>query len=272
MGGAFEAPWAGRIWGTPSQGGGRITTEWRGHAITLPTVSGDAGALARGGLMLARASDSVETSALPDGGDAQVIFHAGDFGVHWPSETDVTVAVLLSSRTIDLTMTATNTGAGSEPVGIGWIPRFAILGGDRQQLRMHIPAEMRAEMREANGQPTGRLIPVAGTPYDFSMHGGAKLGTTDLDESFIDLHQALLDNGPSAELSDPEDNFGIRLMAPAGGNFVSIAPQFNYPDPFGREWKADTDTGMVVLQPGQSTQWKVRLELFSLDGETPQMQ
>ena len=37
MGGAFEAPWAGRIWGTPSQGGGRITTEWRGHAITLPT-------------------------------------------------------------------------------------------------------------------------------------------------------------------------------------------------------------------------------------------
>ena len=27
-----------------------------------------------------------------------------------------------------------------------------------------------------------------------------------------------------------------------------------------------TDTGMVVLQPGQSTQWKVRLELYSLAG------
>ena len=68
MGGAFEAPWAGRIWGTPSQGGERITAEWRGHAITLPTTGSDAGAEARGGLMLARASDSVETSAMPDGG------------------------------------------------------------------------------------------------------------------------------------------------------------------------------------------------------------
>ena len=111
------------------------------------------------------------------------------------------------------------------------------------------------------------------------MRGGVKLGMMDLDDSFVDLQQDLLDNGPSAELSDPEDNFGIRLIAmsptikamrlvaPANGAFVSIAPQFNYPDPFGREWKSDTDTGMVVLQPGQSAQWKVRLELFSLAGD-----
>ena len=41
-------------------------------------------------------------------------------------------------------------------------------------------------------------------------------------------------------------------------------PQFNYDDPFGHEWAKDEDTGMVVLQPGQSTQWKIRLEIFSL--------
>jgi hypothetical protein len=58
----------------------------------------------------------------------------------------------------------------------------------------------------------------------------------------------------------------MRLEAPLNGNFVAIAPQFNYDDPFGREWSKEADTGMVVLQPGQSTQWKVRLELFALKG------
>jgi galactose mutarotase-like enzyme len=82
-------------------------------------------------------------------------------------------------------------------------------------------------------------------------------------------------------LIDPADNYGVRLavlsstikairvVAPANGDFVSIEPQFNVPDPFGREWAKDTDTGMVILQPGQSTQWKVRLELFSLPDRGP---
>jgi galactose mutarotase-like enzyme len=129
--------------------------------------------------------------------------------------------------------------------------------------------------------PTGVLLPVAGTPYDFNLPGGASLETVDLDECFVALHQNLLDSGPVAELIDPADNYGVRLavlsstikairvVAPANGDFVSIEPQFNVPDPFGREWAKDTDTGMVILQPGQSTQWKVRLELFSLPDRGP---
>ena len=58
----------------------------------------------------------------------------------------------------------------------------------------------------------------------------------------------------------------MRAYAPAGAGFVSIEPQFNYDDPFGREWAADEDTGMVVLQPGQTVEWKIRLEIVSLSG------
>ena len=58
----------------------------------------------------------------------------------------------------------------------------------------------------------------------------------------------------------------IRVNAPADKEFVSIDPQFNLDDPLGREWPKDQDTGMVVLQPGQSAQWRVRLELFPLTG------
>jgi hypothetical protein len=53
---------------------------------------------------------------------------------------------------------------------------------------------------------------------------------------------------------------------PAGGSSITIGPQFNYPDPLGHEWEKAGGSGMVVLQPGQSTEWKVRLEILPLGG------
>jgi aldose 1-epimerase len=49
---------------------------------------------------------------------------------------------------------------------------------------------------------------------------------------------------------------------------VSISPRFNYDDPLGREWERTVDTGMAVLQPGQTAQWRIRLEIFSLSTST----
>jgi galactose mutarotase-like enzyme len=275
MGGALEVPWAGDIWGAATQTAGHVSTVWRSHTITLPAPEGTS--VARGGLMLQEPADAVATTAMPDGGEAQATFQSSDFGGHWPSKTAVTVTVLLSSRAIELTVAARNTGDTAEPIAIGWHPRFAALDGNRQQLRLHIPSEMREDVRDrAYRQPTGTLLPVAGTPYDFTAVSGAALGAMDLDDCFVDLHQDLLDNGPMAELSDPANDFGLRLtalsstikairvVAPADADFVSIDPQFNYDDPFGKEWSKDEDTGMVVLQPGQTTQWRVRLEIYSL--------
>lgn len=279
MGGALEVPWAGRIWGAPAQTGDLTSALWRGHTMTLPNV---AGAEPRGGLMLAEAADSVETTALPDGGQAQAVYHAGNFAAHWPSKTDVTVTVLLSSQSIDMTVVARNTGDAAEPIGIGWHPRFAIFDGNREQLRLRIPGEMREEVRDRKtGQPTGALLPVAGTAYDFTMRGGVALGKMDLNDCFVALQRESQNIGPVAELSDPANDYGLRLttfssaigamrvVAPVNADYVSIQPQFNRDDPFGREWGKDEDTGMVVLQPGQSTQWKVRLDLFSLDSQPP---
>ena len=276
MGGPFEVPWAGRIGGVASQVAGRVSAVWRGHTIILP---GGAEGVARDGLLLANAADSVETTALPDGGQVQAVFHAGDFGAHWPSKTDVTVTVLLGSQWIELTVVARNTGDAPEPVGIGWHPRFTIFDGNRDQLRLRLPGEMREEVRDReSGLPTGVLLPVNGTAYDFTMRGGAALGKMELDDSFVALHRDLMDNSAVAELSDPANDYGVRLtalsptikafrvVAPADADYVSIGPQFNYDDPFGREWSNGTDTGMVVLQPGQSTQWEIRMELFSLAG------
>ena len=275
MGAAFEVPWAGTLSATQAQSESHGTAMWHGRTINLPQIDNG---VARGGLILASPASSSDKTALPDGGQVEGEFHVQDFGAHWPSKTDVKITVLLSSRSIEMTVTARNVGEVAEPVGIGWHPRFAIPAESRKLMRLRIPAERRVEMRDRDlGVPTGSLLPVAGTPYDFSADGGAELGSINLDDCFVGLKQDLLESGPIAELSDPASGYGLRLtvlsdtikalhvVASATRDYVTIDPQFNYPDPLGREWKSDAETGMVVLQPGETTQWKVRLELFSLD-------
>ena len=85
-----------------------------------------------------------------------------------------------------------------------------------------------------------------------------------------------MENGPMAELRDPENDYGlritaqtstikaIRVYAPLDGSYISVEPRSNFDDPFGHQWAKDEDTGIVVLQPGQTMQWKIRLEIFSL--------
>jgi aldose 1-epimerase len=278
-GGTFEAPWASRISGTRSADGRNLMTEWREHAITLPIAqkmrSGEA--IALGGLLMSRGAITANTSVMPDGGEAQATFDSGNFDGHWVSQTQITTSVQLSSRAMEIKMVARNVGDQPEPMGIGWHPRFAILSGDRRQASLRIPNAMRAEVQDRkSGLPNGKLLPVVGTDYDFTARNGRQLGELSLDDSFVHLRPALLDSGPIAELRDPASNYGLRITAitptikamriyaPATERFVSIEPQFNYDDPFGSEWPKNEDTGMVVLQPGQSVQWQVRLEIFPL--------
>ncbi|MEO6983267.1 MAG: aldose 1-epimerase [Edaphobacter sp.] len=273
VGGPIEAPWAGRIFGLASAGGDTITSLWRGHRLTLPSSGG----MARGGLLYSQASTDIKTNVMPDGGVAQATFEAGSFGGHWISQTEVITTVQLSGRAIEMKVVARNTGGEPEPIGIGWHPRFAIVSGNRRKATLRMPNSVRAEIPDhRTGLPSGRLLPVEGTEYDFTKPEGAPLGALNLDDSFVHLRPGLLDNGPAVELRDPDSNYGLRITAisttikafhiyaPPGASFVSIDPQFNYDDPFGREWPKDEDTGMVVLQPGQSVQWKIRLEIFPL--------
>jgi aldose 1-epimerase len=286
MGGAIEAPWASRISGIPTPDEKSLITMWRGMRLTLPTDAKDSygvgGAMAAGGLMLKQASDSVTTNVMPDGGEAQATFHPGSFDDHWPSQTEISTTVALSGKAIDMKIVARNIGNTAEPIGIGWHPRFAILNGHRGQMMLRLPQGLRVEVKDRRtGQLSGRLLPVEGTEYDFTGRGGAQLGALNLDDIFVHLRIGLMENGPVAELRDPENDYGlritamtsaikaIRVYAPLDGSFISIEPQFNYDDPFGREWAKDEDTGMVMLQPGQSTQWRIRLEIFSLSsGQT----
>jgi aldose 1-epimerase len=285
MGAAIEIPWAGRLSGTPTPGGAALTTVWRGMRFNLPTSAEDSYGLdvAAGGLLLKEPSTSVTTSIMPDGGEAKATFRPGNFGGHWLSQTEITTTIELSGRAIEIRIVAHNTGDTAAPIGIGWHPRFAVLSGHRGQMILRLPEGLRAEVKDRrSGELSGRLLPVTGTEYDFTGRNGAQLGGLNLDDSFVHLKRGMMADGPVAELRDPESGYGLRITAtsptikalrvyaPLDGSFVSIEPQFNYDDPFGREWAKEEDPGMVVLQPGQSTQWRIRLEIFSLSSASPE--
>lgn len=276
FGGAFLVPYPNRIVGKVSADGKTITTEWHGKKIVLPAnwkgKKPDAKLCAMHGLILATKVENVKTQRTADGETATGIIHAGNFGGHWLSNTDLSFTIALSGPAFEATVTAKNVGHEDEPMSIGWHPYFAILSGDRTQARIQIPAEKMAKVNNYDDVfPTGKLVPIKGTKYDFNVPGGKALGNMYLDDNFSTLHRT--HGAVVVNFIDPASNYGIHIdglspeiktvqvYAPPTHSYTAIEEQFNFNDPFGKEWHG-MDTGMVTLKPGQSVTWKVRLELF----------
>ena len=202
------------------------------------------------------------------------VLDAGDFAGHWPSRTFVQMTATLRSSELELSVTAQNTGREQLPIGIGWHPYFAIPSGDREHARLHVPAARRARVTNYDDVfPTGELVDVAGTPYDFTSREGALLGSQYLDDMFVDLERTSA-GYTEIELHDPQSRYHMRLTAqsrhvtavqvyaPPDRPFIAIEPQFNWTDPFSEVWPADVNTGMVVLPPDADVTWAVRWELL----------
>jgi aldose 1-epimerase len=279
-GGAFLVPYPNRIRGKLSPDGKTLTTEWHGKTITLPAnFSGKKdGAEVHSihGLILKSQAESLNTETTADGQTQTGVIHAGDFGGHWLSKTDLTFTIALTGGAIDTTITAKNVGDEPEPMGIGWHPYFAIPSGDRKQARLHVPGQKLALVNNYDDVfPTGQLVPVKtyeGGKYDYNAASGKPLNDDFLDDNFSTLHRA--DGKVDVQLTDPAAGYGIQILgispeiktvqvyAPPAKQFVAVEEQFNFGDPFGKEWHS-MDTGMVTLKPGDSVTWHTRLELFT---------
>ena len=279
-GGAFLVPYPNRIRGKISADGKTITTEWHGKTLTLPAnFSGKKDGAERHsihGLILKTPAESLNTETTSDGQTQTGIIHAGDFGGHWFSKTDISFAIALTGGAIDTTITAKNVGDEPEPMAIGWHPYFAIPSGDRTQARLHVPGEKLALVNNYDDVfPTGKLVPVksyeAGK-YDYTAPEGKPLAQDFLDDNWSTLKRT--GGNVDVQLTDPAAGYGIHILgvspeiktvqvyAPPAKQFVAIEEQFNFGDPFGKEWNG-MDTGMVTLKPGQSVTWHTRLELFT---------
>ncbi len=274
--GSLELPWGGTISGLLSPLGTSLTATWKTRTINLARDPQERSGLAEGGMLASQAADAMQLvpGTAGTGVTGTGSFRATDFGGHWPSKSDIAVAAQLGPRTLDLTITAKNVGDDPEPMGIGWQPRFAILGGDRNGLEMRLPNGEQMEISDrARNLPSGKLV-APGEALSRFQGKASPLSALGLDETLVHLKPALLDDGVAAELRDPASGFGLRLVsvspsiqamhviAPSGGSYVSLGLQTNYDDAFGKEWNGD---GIATLAPGQSLEWKVRLEIFAVN-------
>jgi aldose 1-epimerase len=276
LGSVFLVPYPNRIRGPLSADGKTLTTEWQGHTITLPAnnigKNPDAERHAMHGLILKAKTDDVSVKKIPGGEEVTGVIHAGDFGGHWLSKTDLDFTITLTADAVNATVVAHNVGSEAEPIAIGWHPYFNLPSGDRTQARIHIPGSQLAEVDNYdNVFPTGKLKPVDGTQFDLRAADGAPLAGNFYDDNWSKLTGK---NGAvTVKVIDPAAHFGvdidglspeiktIQMYAPPTQKFVAIEHQYNFADPFGKEWSG-MDTGMVTLKPGQSTKWRVRLHVF----------
>jgi galactose mutarotase-like enzyme len=276
LGAAFLAPYPNRIRGKLSADTKTLTTEWEGHTITLPANNGrqPGGDIhAMHGLILKAKTDEVSVKKVKGGEEVSGIIHAGDFGGHWLSKTQFLITIRLTANALDAIVEAANVGSEAEPMAIAWHPYFNLPSGDRTQARVQIPGAMVAELDNyTNVYPTGKLLPVAGTKYDMSYVSGTALGTNYYDDNWSHLVWGA-DKAVTVRIMDLAAHYGInieglspeiktiQMYAPPNKNFVAIEHQYNFADPFGKEWNG-MDTGMVTLKPGQRTKWHVKMSLF----------
>jgi galactose mutarotase-like enzyme len=276
LGAAFLVPYPNRIRGKLSEDGKTLTTSWEGHAITLP--ANNIGKLptaerhAMHGLILKAKTEDIKVEKIPGGEEVSGVIHAGDFGGHWLSKTDLVVTIRLTADAVDASIIARNVGGEAEPIAIAWHPYFNLPSGDRTQAKVHIPGSTMAEVDNYdNVFPTGKISPVEGTKFDMRAPGGVAVGTNFFDDNWNHLDWA--NKTATVKVIDPAAHYGIdiiglspeiraiQMYAPPTQHFVAIEHQYNFADPFGKEW-GSINTGMVTLKPGQSTKWHVRLHVF----------
>jgi len=278
IGGAILLPFPNRIRGTLSADGKTIETQIGGKQVSLPAnwhgKNPGAPVHAMHGLILASKFEDVKHEDGAAASYVSAVLHAGDFNGHWPSKTDVSIRMSLSDEAMDIAVTARNVGRDPHPMAIGFHPYFNFPSGDRQQGRLYIPSDQRAPATNYDDVfPTGQIVPVKDTPFDFTNPQGTALGTFFMDDAFTHLQRGA-DGAARIEIIDPKAQYGLRILAlspqiraiqvyaPPDKSYVAVEPQFNLADPFNKQVWGNRDTGMVWLKPGQSVTWHIKLTLF----------
>ena len=279
MGGAILLPYPNRIRGKLSADGKTIETTIGGKQLSLPAnwkgKKPGAEVHAMHGLIMSAHFQDVKFHNGPAESTVSAFLHGGNFGGHWLSKTDVSVRMALKNNALDVIVTAKNVGNEKLPMAISFHPYFRFPSGNRAQARLHLPGDMRTVVNNYDDVfPTGKVVPVKGTPYDFTAPNGAALGPTlYMDDCFTDLKRDAAGNAV-IEIIDPAAKYGLRLTAlspqvkaiqayaPPDKDYIVIEPQFNLADPFNTKIWGHRNTGMDWLAPGQSVSWHVRLELF----------
>ena len=178
----------------------------------------------------------------------------------YPFTLSLAIEYRLAEHGLSVVTSATNAGTGPLPYGAGHHPYLKVGTDLIDDAILRVPALLRLEVDDRQ-IPTGRLIPVQRTPFDFVEP--RRIGATQLDTAFTSL------------LPDTDGLTRVEMGAPGGGRRLTlwmdgayrflmvftgdtipqvdrrrqglgVEPMTCAPNAF------RTGDGLIVLQPGQS--------------------
>lgn len=125
----------------------------------------------------------------------------------YPFVLELRIEYRLGREGLSVTTSACNRGSAPLPFGLGFHP-YLTLGTPRvDTLVLRLPAEARL-VADERGLPTGEVLSVAGTEYDFTE--GRPLGPARLDTGYTRLRRDH-DGRATVEVRDPASSRGAQL-------------------------------------------------------------
>ncbi len=214
--------------------------------VTVQTQEGQHWSAPREILSGAAATQS-DTEVLPDGYSASADFVDSVAGM---PDVETKMAVMLSSRGVDLTISAKNVSTQPRGITVTWAPRFLAPSAGLRTLRL-LPPET---VDHGGNRDDTRAA---------SASSSIPLGESNFNRTFSGLKYRYLSTGPEIDLRNLADGYTLRLTALTSsirsmhaaaardGNSVLLTFSTSTGEP---------DAAPTVLAPGQTLQWRVRLE------------
>lgn len=188
----------------------------------------------------------------------------------YPFECVITATYTLRDSALNLAVEVENVGARNLPMGFGihpWFPFPFSKAGKRAECTLKLPVKARW-VPESSTQflPTGEILPIAGTKYDFRK--GRALGEIFLDEVFTGLEFGA-DGIHRAQASDPASGVTIEIesmnvfrefvvYAPLHREILCLEPYTGTTDTVNLQ-NAGIDAGLIVLAPEQTWKGEIRM-------------
>ena len=178
----------------------------------------------------------------------------------YPFTLSLAIEYRLSDQGLSVTTSATNAGPQALPYGAGHHPYITVGTNRIDEAILRIPALLRLEVDDRQ-IPTGRLIPLQGTPFDFVEP--RPIGATQLDTAFTSLLPSA-DGLTRVEMQAPQGSRRLTLWMDAAYRFLLVFTGDTIPQAERRRRGLGVEPmtcapnafrsgdGLLVLQPGKS--------------------
>ncbi len=240
------------------------------QAAGMPATAVDAGPihlmLAPAGQAKGTETDVIATNAATDvvnrtqadGGEANGTFAVLD-GDGKRSGVEAKVDAVLNGRSFELSIRVRNNALSSREFSLNWSPHFAAPSGDLSNFRLSLPS--------SDLDAVGSVRHAKGGPEDFEVKDGASLPATDVDLTYVNLESQDIGDGPAIRLVNVRNGIVLRiqLLSPSIRSIRVRTDNVAKTLMLGLGTK--NQTGGTLLQAGESAEWRVRIDVGSLNSE-----